>query len=89
MERWLSCHRQTGLRLSIATTHLLQITQLGLSQPPPASPIPGVESLCAVQGEAAAGEVVTPWCFFQRLIWNMVDRSPRSEASDIESPLWL
>ena len=76
----------------MATTHLLQITQLGLPQPSPPlppAPIPRVESLCSAGrgGSWRSGNSMV--FFFQRLIWNVVDRSPGSEASEIEGPLWL
>lgn len=64
----------------MATALSSQIAQHGLLVP--LAPIPGV-------GRVAAGEALTPLWFFQRLIWNMVDGNPESEASDIEGPLWL
>lgn len=44
---------------------------LGAASSPPGP----VGSLCAVSGEAAAGEALSPWQFFQKLVWNAVDGS--------------
>lgn len=70
----------------MATTYSPRDHPVWLPRPPPN---PGVGSLCAVLEEVAAGELLTPQWFFQRLIWNVVVRRPGSEASDIEGPLWL